>query len=83
MMGPDGFLERTLPRDHVFCSATPQTFAVDLYRVAVYTAKTDGSDVTDDNMLMEHIGQAVKAVVLESDNRKLRRKRISCMRRPY
>ncbi len=71
LLTEEDFLEKTLPRERVFLSATPQTFHTDLYRAAVYAAKKDGVEVTDDNMLIEHAGQAVKAVILESENRKI------------
>ncbi len=71
LLTDEDFLEKTLPREHVFLSATPQTFATDLYRAAIYAAKKDGVEVTDDNMLIEHVGQAVKAVRMDSENLKI------------
>ncbi len=67
----DGFVEKTIPRDRVFHAATPQIFSCDLYRAAVYTAEKDNIDVTDDNMLMEYIGQRVKIVDCGDENLKI------------
>ncbi len=67
----DGFIEKTLPRDGLVYAATPQVFQTDLYRAAVYTAEKDGLDVTDDNMLLEHIGQTVKVVDCGFENFKI------------
>lgn len=67
----DGFIEKTLSRAGLVYAATPQVFQTDLYRAAVYTAEKDGIDVTDDNMLLEHIGQAVKVVDCGFENFKI------------
>lgn len=67
----DGFVEKTLPRERLVHAETPQVFQTDLYRAAVYTAEKDGIDVTDDNMILEHIGQAVKVVNVGFENFKI------------
>ena len=67
----DGFIEKTLPRKDLFYATTPQVFRTELYRAAVYTAEKDGVEVTDDNMLLEYIGQAVKVVDCGPENFKI------------
>lgn len=66
-----GFVTETLDRSSVYCAQTPQIFDVNLYRAAAYSAKRDGEEVTDDNMLVERIGQAVKMIDTGYENIKL------------
>ena len=67
----DGFLAETLDRDYIWLAKTPQVFLSDIYRVAAYTAKKDGAEVTDDCMLAERLGFKVKLVDCGHDNIKL------------
>ena len=68
---PEGFLSGTLPRAEVCMAATPQVFRTEYYRAALFQADKDRVTVTDDNGLLEHIGQAIKAVPCSRDNFKI------------
>jgi 2-C-methyl-D-erythritol 4-phosphate cytidylyltransferase len=67
----DGYIAGTLDRDTVFRAQTPQIFDVSLYRAAAYLAKQREESVTDDNALVEKIGQAVKLVDCGDENIKI------------
>lgn len=67
----DGYVEKTIARDRLWLAATPQVFSANLYRAAAYSAQKDGFLATDDMMLCERIGQAVKLVDCGDDNFKL------------
>lgn len=67
----EGFIERTVPRETVFAAQTPQVFDCDLYAAALYTAEKRGDVVTDDNMLLENITQAIKLVDCGKNNFKI------------
>ena len=67
----DGFILETIPRDCIYAAATPQAFDCDLYAAALYAAEKRGDVVTDDNMLMEAVSQAVKAVDCGRSNFKI------------
>lgn len=67
----EGFIERTVPRETVYAAQTPQVFDCDLYAAALYTAEKRGDTVTDDNMLLENIAQAVKLVDCGKNNFKI------------
>ncbi len=54
----EGRIVDTVDRTQLCLAATPQGFSVPLYRRAV----VGPSDVTDDNMLVEHLGVPVQAV---------------------
>ncbi|MCQ2386326.1 MAG: 2-C-methyl-D-erythritol 4-phosphate cytidylyltransferase, partial [Clostridia bacterium] len=66
-----GYVTSTVDRDKVLAAQTPQIFDIRLYRAAAYSAKEKKEKVTDDNMLMERIGQAVKMVNVGRENIKL------------
>lgn len=68
---PEGFVESTVPRENIYAAATPQVFDCDLYAAALYAAEKRGDSVTDDNMLMEAISQAVKIVDCGRNNFKI------------
>lgn len=55
-----GFIQNTVDREHVWLAQTPQTIRTDIYQVALYTAKKDSIQVTDDCSLCEHLGSRVK-----------------------
>ncbi len=61
----------TPDRDRIWLAATPQIFAANLYRVAVYTALRDGISVTDDCSAVERIGAKVKLVDCGRENIKI------------
>lgn len=66
-----GFVERTLDRTKLFRAQTPQIFEAKLYRAATYVALEEKLSVTDDNMLLESIGQTVKMVDCGYENIKV------------
>lgn len=66
-----GFLVKTHPREHIYLAATPQVFHLPYYRAAVALAEEKGVRVTDDNALMELIGQRVRAVDTGRENLKI------------
>ena len=68
---PDGFVLETLDRETLWLAATPQVFSEALYRAAAYTAVHAGFTATDDMMLCERIGQAVKLVDCGGENFKI------------
>lgn len=67
----NGYITGTVDRSSVFAAQTPQVFDIRLYRAATYTAQKNKTVVTDDNMLMEAIGQTVKMVDTGKENMKL------------
>ena len=67
----DGYVEKTIDRSTLFRAQTPQVFECNLYRAATYAALDRKQTVTDDNMLVELIGQTVKMVDCGSENIKV------------
>ncbi len=67
----NGFSTRTEDRNFVKLAQTPQIFGRNLYCAAAYTAKEEGFEATDDNMLAERIGYKVKMVETRKDNFKI------------
>ncbi|MEE0968011.1 MAG: 2-C-methyl-D-erythritol 4-phosphate cytidylyltransferase [Clostridia bacterium] len=67
----NGFIKRTEDRDLVRLAQTPQIFKRNLYCAAAYTAREEGFECTDDNMLVEKLGFPVKAVDCNRDNFKV------------
>ncbi|MBQ8208529.1 MAG: 2-C-methyl-D-erythritol 4-phosphate cytidylyltransferase [Clostridia bacterium] len=66
-----GFAIRTEDRNCVKLAQTPQIFSRNLYCAAAYTAREEGFEATDDNMLAERIGYNVKMVECSRDNIKI------------
>lgn len=66
-----GFVEKTLDRMKLFRAQTPQIFESKLYRAATYVALEKKQAVTDDNMLVEALGQTVKMVDCGYENIKV------------
>ena len=66
-----GFTESSPDRDTIWLAQTPQVFTTNLYRAAAYTAYKEGFEATDDNSLVEHLGQPVKLVECGSGNIKV------------
>ena len=62
---------KTLDRATLWRAGTPQVFRADLYRAAAFTAQKEGFEATDDNMLAERIGYAVRMVDCGEENIKL------------
>ncbi len=67
----NGFVVNTPNRASLWAAQTPQVFQSTLYRVAVETAKKEGFSATDDNMLVERLGQTVKMVDCGAENIKI------------
>jgi 2-C-methyl-D-erythritol 4-phosphate cytidylyltransferase len=66
---PDGWIESTPPRQHIWLAQTPQAFRADLIRSA-HAAAAQG-DATDDAMLVERLGVRVYVVRGNAENRKI------------
>ena len=67
----DGYVEKTIDRSTLYRAQTPQVFECKLYRAATYVALEKKKTVTDDNMLVELLGQTVKMVDCGSENIKV------------
>lgn len=63
MTDEEGFIIRTLAREQLWRAATPQGFDTGLYRQALNAACAAALCVTDDNMLVESVGQRIYPVV--------------------
>ena len=70
-VSPDGFIIETPERSLTWNASTPQVFCAAMYRAAAVMAKRDGLSPTDDNMVIEHIGQRIKMVNTGYENLKL------------
>lgn len=70
-----GYVVETKDRDELWLAATPQVFSYAMYMSAATAALRDGRAVTDDNMLMESIGQRVRMVAAQSEVLKITRPR--------
>lgn len=71
----DGKIIATESRDSMVEAQTPQVFSGRLYRKAVDNALKNGLTVTDDNMLLEAIGESVYTVVSNEENIKITTKK--------
>ncbi len=67
----NGFIIETPARTELWNAATPQVFNASMYRAAAIMAKKESFACTDDNMIMERIGQRVKMVDTGYENIKL------------
>lgn len=67
----EGFICDTLPRDNVYRAQTPQVFSVSIYRKALYNSLSELDRITDDNMLVEKIGEKISCVNLGWSNIKI------------
>ncbi len=65
------YIRETKDRKEFFLAATPQVFALPLYLGAAKAAIKAGHTVTDDNMLMEYIGQRVRMVEAKGEVMKI------------
>lgn len=70
MLDDAGNIASTLNRDRLCRALTPQGFSVSLYKKALLHAEANFISVTDDNMLVEHLGVPVYPVYL-SENPKI------------
>lgn len=71
IVNKNGFVVRTEDRATVKLAQTPQVFKRNLYCAAAYTARDEGFEATDDNMLIERIDFPVKLVECSADNIKI------------
>lgn len=65
-----GRIKSTIPRDTVFRAQTPQVFAKEIYIRALEGCK-NLSSITDDNMLVEDIGESIYTVDVGETNIKI------------
>ncbi len=70
-VGKDGFVRESLDRETLFFAQTPQVFSLPMYIGAATSALKSGYTVTDDSMLLEYIGQRVRAVEAKEENFKI------------
>jgi 2-C-methyl-D-erythritol 4-phosphate cytidylyltransferase len=68
---PDGWIESTSPRQHIWLAQTPQVFRADLIRAAHAQAAAASSPATDDAVLVEQLGARVYVVPGNPENRKI------------
>ncbi len=66
-----GFIIETPKREELWLAQTPQVFSLHMYIAAAKSVKEENISVTDDNMIMEHIGQRVKMIDTGYENIKL------------
>ena len=66
-----GFIKSTEDRNFVWLVKTPQVFKRAVYETAAALTERDGVEVTDDCMMAEHAGLAVKLVDCGHENIKL------------
>lgn len=60
LLGEDGFVEGTPPREKLYAVQTPQAFRRDMYLYALGRAEEQGKRYTDDCQLIEEAGGRVK-----------------------
>ena len=70
LVGEGGFVESTLDRSRLMRASTPQIFSTELYKRALDSVTLD-ERVTDDNSLIEAIGERVFLVNTGNDNIKI------------
>ncbi len=63
-------IAKTVPRDSLYSAQTPQVFLTSLYKKALLNAK-NLEEITDDNMLVENIGECVTVVDTGRENVKI------------
>ncbi len=69
-LSEDGFIKKTIPREKLYAAGTPQIFLVDLYKKALKASKED-SEITDDNMMVEKLGEKIFCVDVGRENLKI------------
>ena len=65
----DGFVDKTIDREHIYYALTPQGFKSDLLKKAY--SSIDLSGITDDASVVEKCGHKVRIVECIHDNHKL------------
>jgi len=68
---PEGWIEATPAREHLWLAQTPQVFRAELLREAHARAASDGYVGTDDAALVERLGARVYVVRGSDGNRKI------------
>lgn len=68
---PNGLIQSTPERQHLWAAQTPQAFNLQLLKQCHATAQTQGWEVTDDAALFERCGLDVRIVLGEETNIKL------------
>ena len=71
LVGKSGIIEKTIARDTVWLSQTPQAFQYDLIMKAHESARQEGYVGTDDAMLVERMGKEVKIIRGRRSNLKI------------
>ena len=71
MVTKNRFIEESVERDKLWLMQTPQIFNADVYRAALYNAKTKGIEATDDSALVSDAGFPVKIVDCGYENIKI------------
>lgn len=67
----DGSVVETVPRESLIAAQTPQVFPLKRLLAAHLQARDEGFAATDDAMLMERLGDAVRVVTGDYDNIKV------------
>ena len=67
----NGMISATVARDGLMAVQTPQAFSRELYSRALGAVGTVDETITDDNMLVERIGNTVYPVISEDENIKI------------
>ena len=71
IVGEDGFIVKTPPRENLFYAQTPQAFRRDLFEKCA--EKVGGRGVTDDASVLELCGERVKITEITACNMKITR----------
>lgn len=71
VVDPQGIIQTTPERQHLWAAQTPQAFNVELLKQCHATAQSQGWEVTDDAALLERCGLDVRIVLGEETNLKL------------
>lgn len=66
----NGYILETISRDYLWIAETPQVFRCDLYSKAILNLHA-GASVTDDNMLIEALGERISIVETSKENIKV------------
>ncbi|MBO5945167.1 MAG: 2-C-methyl-D-erythritol 2,4-cyclodiphosphate synthase [Clostridia bacterium] len=67
----EGYISGTLDRNSIFMATTPQVFSTDIYRSALEFSDLNDPTITDDNSLVERIGERIYLTDLGRENIKI------------
>ncbi len=70
-VGSNGFIERTIPRNGLFCAQTPQVFRKKLLLDCLEKLGLQAENVTDDSSIVELCDEYVKVTEITSPNFKI------------